>query len=140
MPPKMDADVDRVFASYPPKIRRRLRAVRKLILDAAKSTEGVGKLEETLKWGEPAYLTSETKSGSTIRIAWKAAMPDQYAVYFNCQTKLVESFRRQFPDAFEFEGNRALVFDADEDFSDEPLRTCFVAALTYHRAKKARRA
>jgi hypothetical protein len=38
------------------------------ILDAASETEGVGELEETLKWGQPSYLTKKPKSGRTIRI------------------------------------------------------------------------
>ena len=50
---KAAPDVAAVFASYPPKMRKHLRALRKLILDTAKATEGVGRIEETLKWGEP---------------------------------------------------------------------------------------
>ena len=42
--------------------------LRQLIFDVAAKTKDVGQLEETLKWGEPAYLTSESKSGSLIRI------------------------------------------------------------------------
>ena len=60
--------VAKIFAAYPPKLRKRLLAVRQMIFDVAKQTEGVGKLQETLKWGEPAYVTTETGSGSTIRI------------------------------------------------------------------------
>jgi hypothetical protein len=64
----VNAAVAKVFAAYPPKLRKRLLAVRRMILEVAQKTEGVGKLEETLKWGEPAYVTAETGSGSTIRI------------------------------------------------------------------------
>lgn len=130
-----NADVARVFASYPEVERSKLLELRELILQTAAETEGVGALEETLKWGEPAYLTSESKSGSTIRIAWKKAAPTQYAMYFNCQTTLVDSFRFQFPNDFTFEGNRALVFDSSVDVPLESLRHCVAAALTYHRCK-----
>lgn len=109
--------------------------LRALILQTAAATDGVGALEETLKWGEPSYLTSESKSGSTIRIAWKKSTPSEYAMYFNCQTTLVDSFRFQFPNDFTFEGNRALVFDASDDIPIEALRHCVAAALTYHRSK-----
>jgi hypothetical protein len=61
-------EVAAVFNSYPQNIRTKLMFLRQLILETAASTEGVGELEETLKWGEPSYLTSKTKSGSTIRI------------------------------------------------------------------------
>jgi hypothetical protein len=50
--------VAKVFAAYPPKLRQRLLAVRRMIFEVAKQTEGVGKLQETLKWGEPAYVTA----------------------------------------------------------------------------------
>ena len=38
--------------------------LRQIVLDTASETEGVDALEETLKWGEPSYLT---RDGSTIR-------------------------------------------------------------------------
>ena len=63
-----DPAVDAVFAAYPKPLKAKLLALRRLILDTAKKTEGVGALEETLKWGQPSYLTTLTKSGSTIRI------------------------------------------------------------------------
>src|SRR5689334_23153230 len=63
-----DAAISAVFESYPKPIGARLRALRKLILDTARKTDGVGPLEEALKWGQVSYLTSESKSGSTIRI------------------------------------------------------------------------
>ncbi|MFM2276553.1 MAG: hypothetical protein RL211_2425 [Pseudomonadota bacterium] len=96
-------------------------------------TEGVGALEVTLKWGEPAYLTTQSKSGSTVRIAWKPKRPRHYVMYFNCQTTLVEIFKTLFPDDFEFEGNRAIVFEAKDRIPMRALAFCIAAALTCHR-------
>ena len=127
--------VARIFASYPANVRRKLLAIRELIFSLASSIEGVGKIEETLKWGEPAYLTSMGKSGSTIRIAWKKSAPLQYAMYFNCQTNLIDTFRSLFRSEFKFEGNRAIVFDESEKVRTDSLRICIAAALTYHRNK-----
>ena len=73
-----NAEVASVFNSYPQKIRTKLLILRQLILDTAASIEVVGEIEETLKWGEPSYLTPKTKSGSTIRIAWKESQEEQY--------------------------------------------------------------
>ncbi len=129
------SDVAKTFDSYPPSMRKKLMVLRALILDVAAKSSDVGTLEETLKWGEPAYITTASKSGSTIRIAWKMARPTQYAMYFNCQTTLVDSFKTMFPTAFKFEGNRALVFDERDDVPVEALRICVEMALTYH-AKK----
>ena len=129
--------VAETFDSYPPNMRRALLALRSLIFETAASTDGVGVLEETLKWGEPAYLTSESRSGSTVRIAWKESKSSQYAMYFNCQTNLVETFRALFPDDLSFEDNRAIVFDEGDVVPTDSLSFCVAAALTYHRSKKA---
>ena len=77
------------------KAAREALALRKLIFDTAAQTEGVGELEETLKWGQPSYLTPETKSGSTIRIDGSGG-DGRCAVYFICHTNLVESFRELY--------------------------------------------
>ena len=130
-----DPAVARVFESYPALVRRQLMALRQLIYDTAAGTEGVGQLEETLKWGEPAYLTSQSKSGSTVRIAWKPKRPQHYAMYFNCQTTLVETFKTLFPDDFEFEGNRAIIFGAKDRIPKRAVAFCIAAALTYHRPR-----
>ncbi len=81
MHPFQNAAAAKVFDSYPTQVRRKLMALRQLIFDTAAKTEGVGTLEETLKWGEPAYLTTQSKSGSTVRIAWKPARRQHYAMY-----------------------------------------------------------
>ena len=47
------AQVAEVFASYPKAIRSRLMILRGLIFDTAAATEGVGELQETLKWASP---------------------------------------------------------------------------------------
>ena len=134
---KPPPDVAAVFAAYPLPIRRKIGDLRALILAVAAHTQGVGALQETLKWGEPAYVTHASKSGSTVRIAWKKARPTQYGMYFNCQTTLVDSFKMMFPTAFKFEGNRALVFDVIDDVPVDALRICVEMALTYHSQKRA---
>lgn len=133
MRPFDNAAVAQAFAAFPPDIRRPLMDLRELIFQTAAGTAGVGALEETLKWGEPAYLTSQTGSGSTVRIGWKKAAPTQYVIYFNCRTRLVESFRTMFPRDFRFEGQRAIVFDVQGAVPTDALATCIAAALTYHR-------
>lgn len=136
MKPFTNPSVEHAFEAYPADMRRKLLALRELILRTAAETEGVGELEETLKWGEPAYLTTSTGSGSTIRIDWKKRRPSEYAMYFNCQTTLVETFRTLFPNDFKFEGNRALVFSEAAAVPRDALAFCIATALTYHRAAK----
>jgi hypothetical protein len=123
--------VERVFGAHPPELRKRLMRLRQLIFDVAARTDGVGPLEETLKWGEPAYVTTQSKSGSTIRIDRKRGDRPRYAIDFNCQTTLVDTFRTLFPEELEFEGNRAIVFDQSGRVPVKVLSACIGMALTY---------
>jgi hypothetical protein len=131
-----DAAVDAVFSAYPKPIKAKLLALRRLIFDTAKSTKGVGALHETLRWGQPSYLTSETKSGSTIRIDQVKSAAHQYAVYFHCQTNLVEIFRELYPTELSFGGNRSIILNAAEQIPEPALRHCVALALTYHLGKR----
>ena len=130
--PEISPDVIRVLESYPPEIRDKLLSLRRLIFETAEC-KAVGPLTETLKWGEPAYLTEASKSGSTIRVGWKPSAPNRYAIYFNCRTDLIETFRHLFPREFSYQGNRAITFDVSDVLPAGPLATCIGLALTYHR-------
>jgi len=132
---RSDLAVEKVFDAYPKPVKAKLQALRRLIFDTAKKTEGVGALEEALKWGQPSYLTTESKSGSTVRIDQVKAEAGQVAVYFHCQTNLVETFRELYP-ALKYEGNRAILLDAGDKLPEAALRHCVGLALTYHLAKR----
>jgi hypothetical protein len=132
----IDKRVEAVFAAYPPSVNPQMLAIREVLFRTAALTPAVGQIEETLKWGEPAYLTPETNSGSTIRMDWKQAKPEYIGLYFNCKTNLVDGFRAMFPDEFQFEGNRALMVRVDEPLPIDPIAYCFRAALTYHLNKR----
>ncbi|MBW2565203.1 MAG: DUF1801 domain-containing protein [Deltaproteobacteria bacterium] len=129
-------EVAAVFKSYPKKIRAKLMFLRQLILEIASVTEGVGELEETLKWGEPSYLTPKTKSGSTIRIDWKKTQEEQYAMYFKCTANLVIAFKERYPTEFKYGGNRSIIFKIDDEIPVKELKSCISLALTYHLNKK----
>ena len=130
-----DPAVDAVFNAYPKPIKARLLALRRLIFDTAKATKGVGALQETLKWGQPSYLTAETKSGSTIRIDQVKSAANQYAVYFHCQTDLVETFRELYPE-LRYGGNRSILLRVEDRLPESALRHCVALALTYHLRKR----
>lgn len=129
--PFEDPNVARVFDTYPSEARRGLLQVRDLIFDVAARTEGVGRLLETLKWGQPAYLTPEKKSGTTIRLG--APKSGGMAVYVHCQTSIISDFKTVFPDEFVYEGNRAVLFASAGDMAAEKLEILIRSALTYHR-------
>ena len=125
-------EVAKVFNKYPKHMRQKLMSLRQLVLDTASTSEGVGTLEETLKWGEPSYIT---KGGSAIRMNWKNSAPGQYFMYFHCKTKLVDTFKELYNDKFKFEGNRAIVFNQSDEIPIDELRHCILLSLTYHQRK-----
>ena len=132
-PPFADPAVEAIFQAYPGAVRKRLLALRRLILDTAENTAGIGRIEETLKWGQPSYLTNP-KSGSTIRI--DQVPPGGYALYVHCQTNLVATFRELYPTELAYGGNRSILLDADRDPPEAVLRHCIALALTYHSRKQ----
>tara|TARA_R110002049_G_scaffold88317_1_gene222983 strand:- start:2228 stop:2647 length:420 start_codon:yes stop_codon:yes gene_type:complete len=122
----------KVFNGYPKHVKPQLLYLRELVLEAAKEVNGLEKLEETLKWGEPSYVT---KHGSTVRMDWKPKTPNQYAMYFQCSSRLVSTFKTVYKDEFKFEGNRAIVFKLNDKIAETELKHCISLALTYHKIK-----
>jgi hypothetical protein len=133
-----DSAVASVFRTYPPAVRAKLMALRELAFATAAGTAGVGRLTETLKWGQPSYLTEETGSGTTVRID-RLKTGDGYAVYFHCQSGLLGQFRELYPDTFRYEGRRAILFDRTDRLPVGPLRHCLALAFTHHSRKKKSR-
>jgi hypothetical protein len=139
-PATSSARVRAVFGKYPKTIRSRLMALRQLIFATAAETDGVGRIEETLKWGQPSYLTESSRSGTTIRIDALKSEPGKYAMFVHCQTDLVAQIRELYPRTFRYEGNRSLIFDIEQKVPEPALRHFIALALTYHRKKTAHEA
>ncbi len=90
---KTNPEVEFVFANYPDAVRDKMFRLRKLVIETAKEIDDLSILEETLKWGEPSYLT---KNGSTLRMDWKLKTPNQYAMYFKCTKSTCRNFQDDF--------------------------------------------
>jgi len=131
----MPATVRNVFEQYPDATRQQLAALRETIYEVAARTEGVGPLEETLKWGQVSYLTPQTRSGTTIRIDAAPDNTEQVAMFCHCQTTLIDTFRSRYGDLFEYEGTRSIRFTMNDAPADA-LEDCIALALTYHLRKK----
>lgn len=125
-------EVNLVFDNYPNTVQHRLIALRELIFETAREIDEINTIQETLKWGEPSYLTTH---GSTIRIDYKSKTPRQYAMYFKCTSRLVEVFKTFFNNQFNFEGNRAITFKLEDEIPTKELKQCIKAALIYHKVK-----
>jgi hypothetical protein len=124
-------DVQSKFANYPQHIKVLLLAIRNLLMDIAKE-QNLGDVEETLKWGEPSYLV---KGGSAVRFDWKPAYPQQYFIFFNCKTKLVDTFSELHADELTFQGHRAIVLKVNEALPQKAIRQCLVLAMNYKTIK-----
>ncbi len=122
-------DVATSYSDMPEDIQPRLFEMRRLLFDVAERTTGVGKIVETLKWGQPSYLTAQPKSGSTVRLG--QSKDGRAALFCHCQTSLVQQYRNLYPDVFDFEGNRALVLKPGP-LPQAELEHCIALALTYH--------
>lgn len=119
------------FKTYPEDVKTKLVEIRTMIYQLA-SNLTLGEVDETLKWGEPSY---SVKSGSPIRIDWKAKTPNNYYLFFNCNTKLVATFRELYVDELEFQGNRAIVLNRSSPVPKQALSRCITLGLTYHQVK-----
>lgn len=126
MPPAVRA----AFDAAPPDVLRGMLALRRLIFDVAGETAGVGRVEETLRWGQPAYLTPETKSGTTLRLGIPKA--GGFALYVHCQTALIDRFLALSAGRYRTEGTRAVLFRTGDKVDEAPLRMLIADALTYH--------
>lgn len=124
------ADVQAVFNSFAPQEQKALLNIRTILFDMAAETSGVGAIEETLKWGQPSYLTTKPKSGTTIRLG----VPEKgcVAMYVHCSTTVIESFRDVYADIYRTEGKRAVYFDLQEPLPEDAVKTLIHMALTYH--------
>ncbi|MEX2485402.1 MAG: DUF1801 domain-containing protein [Brumimicrobium sp.] len=129
---KTSSKFNNKFDSYPTEVRNKMQYLRELVIETANETEDINNLEETLKWGEPSFVT---KNGSTLRMDWKEKSPNQYAMYFQCSSRLMDTFRMVFDNKFQFEGNRAIVFQINQELPVMELKECIKATLTYHKVK-----
>lgn len=129
---KQDPKVKSKLEAYPVAVKSKINRLRDLIIKTATELEHIEEIEETLKWGEPSYLV---KKGSTIRMDWKPKAPGQYAMYFNCNTSLVETFKAVYGNLFRYEKNRAILFDLEEEIPEKELKACIEMALQYHLLK-----
>lgn len=128
--PFQNSTVEAVFDGFPEDKRSILLTLREMIFSCAGETEAVGTIEETLKWGEPAYLTLKPKSGTTIRLGLsKTGSP---ALFVHCQTTLISELQSLFPEDFTYGGNRAIYVDELSPESSDKVKLLINRALTYH--------
>ena len=133
--PFADPDVEAAFDRHSPPLRAALLRLRELIYAVAEQTPTTGQLVETLKWGQPAYLTEKPKSGTTIRIDADAGNGGDYALFVPCSTSLIETWREHYPD-LTYGGTRSVHFRLGEPLPEAEIAHCIALAMTYHQRKR----
>ncbi len=129
---KPGSEVRAVFESYAEPDRSRLESLRELVLACVREIDPDLILDESLKWGQPTY---SVPGGSPIRLGWSKKAPQGCAIFFHCQTSLIETFKALYGDELSYEGKRAIVFPGDGPIPEEIVAHCIRLALTYHKVK-----
>ena len=121
--------IAKFFDAMPVDVAQLLRDARLKIFRISGEAEGIGPLTETLKWGEPAYLTEAPKTGTTLRLG---QIGGRAAVMVPCSTTIIEDARAVFGEQPEFSGKRGLILGGERQVFDYVIN----AALTYHIRKR----
>jgi len=119
----LSPDIAKVFDTYPDDTRAGALALRDLILSI-----GEEDVSETLRWGQPAYITPK---GSTLRVG--SHKEARFALYAHCQSTIISSYAAAFPGWDRLDGNRAVLFDTLAQIEPERLTHLIRHALNYHR-------
>lgn len=131
--PKTPMNIVNAMQDYEPDTRSVLLCLREMIFQTAFENPKIGPVTETLKWGEPSYLTEQSKSGSTLRLG-QTRNDKHPAIFVNCKTTLISQFKQHYGDRFLYQGERALVIGDVEKMKSE-LKHCIALVLTYHLRK-----
>lgn len=128
----MTPEIQAAFASFPAQAQPGLRHLRGLILSQAAQLPQIGPVVEALRWGQPAYLTPETRAACSLRIGMAK---DDFAVFVHCRTELIDSFIAGPGTGMRVQGTRAVLFRAAAEIDDTALAFLIRGALTYHQPK-----
>ncbi len=127
MTPYANEKVAAAFAAIPSEPRVGLLRLRELIFDVAGDLASEPLVEETLKWGQPAYLTPK---GSTIRLG--VPKSGGFALFVHCQSHLIPEYETAFPKVDQIDGTRAVLFEDPDQIDDQRHGWLIARALTYH--------
>jgi hypothetical protein len=126
----MHPAVRAAFDAAPLAAREGMLVLRAMILDQAVRLPRIGRIEEALRWRQPAYLTPETGAACSLRIG--TLRDGGFGLFVHCRTTLIEEFRSGPGAGMRTEGTRAVLFRAVEDIVAEPVGMLIVGALTWH--------
>ncbi len=132
--PFANVQLQAAFDLPDPAAREGLLQLREMIFDTALARPDISDIEESLRWGQPAYLTPKTKAGTTIRLG--VPKTARFALFVHCQSRLIPEYLAAYPMWDRLDGTRAVLFDHAAEI--DPLRHGWLIeqALTYRLRKK----
>ena len=117
--------VSAAFEALEPALRAQLLDLRALIYDTAAGLD-IPPLDESLRWGQPSYTTPKS---TPIRLG--ATKTGTAAIFTHCQSRVIPDFRALFPNAFTYDGTRAVHLDPSAALQKDSLQLLITAALAY---------
>lgn len=132
MLPTLPSDLQNVLNGWPKDAQTYFHDLRNIVHNAAGANPVVGPLTETLKWGEPSFLTDKSRSGTTLRAAWKSKTPNEMGLFVICRTDMLEQVRALYPEAFRYEGTRAAYLTLSHPIPEDAVSYLTSRAQTYH--------
>lgn len=126
--PALAKPLESVVSQWPQQAQLRFHCLRRIIHDTAAINPEVAPLSEELKWGEPSFLT---KTGTTLRIAWKPRTPEEIGLFVICRTDLLDQVRSLYGEAFRYEGTRALYLPLSDPIPSDAVSYLALRTQTY---------
>jgi len=130
--------LDRI-ATWPLAAQQHLLALRAIAFEVSRQAD-IGPLDETLKWGQPAWRPRRPRTGSTLRVNWSPSHPGHLMAFVDCKTDLASQMSTRFPGQFRNDGTRALAFDLDGALPQHAIWQLANLTFTYHQRKAPRSA
>ena len=115
--------------------RHALWACRGIFHETAERAE-IGPLDESLKWGQPAWRPRAPRTGSTLRMGWMAGRPRQLLFFVDCKTDLAARMSDIYPDLGENDGRRQIALPLDASLPEQPIAHLAQMTFCYHLSRR----
>ena len=123
-------DLIHKLQSWPTRAVQHAHVIRALFLQTAQDIDAYN-LEESLKWGEPAWRPK--KGGTTLRVAWSTKSPDELGLFVDCKSDLCARMQWDFPSTFRFVAPRAMYLQLDRNVPETAVTQLAQMAFRYKR-------
>ena len=124
------------IAQWPPAAQQAFETLRGICHNTATHHQ-LGPLEESLKWGQPAWRPVKPNTGSTLRVMWEETTPDLLNLYVGCKTDLAARMREIYPDLPQNDDRRHIALRLSDPLPVEALSHLASMTLAYHQSKAA---